>query len=112
MTDKQIKAARRKLPLHFQDMTPEQRREDEELWCRDMINSCLTYGEARYNFYDPNTGEFGKYAQEYIDTLGEDTIIRLFNEQSADFKKAIVKRNVSTDSEGVTYHAVIWEDEQ
>lgn len=112
MTDKQIEASKKQLPLHFKDMTVEQRREYEELSCREMINSCLVYGEARYNFYDPNTGEFGIYAQNYIKSLGEDTVVKLFNEQSADFAKAIVKKNVHQDSEGVTYNSVIWEDEQ
>lgn len=55
MTDKQIEASKKQLPFHFKDMTVEQRREYEELSCRAMINCCLVYGEARYNFYDPNT---------------------------------------------------------
>lgn len=62
--------------------------------------------------YMPETGEFGMYAQRHIKKLGIDTVIRLYNEQCEDFAKAIVKKNVHQDSEGVTYNSVIWADEQ
>ena len=112
MTDRQIEVAKKRLPNYFKDMTPDQRREYEELYCRSMINSCLIYGEARYNFYDPKTGEFGKYAKDYVKTLGEETVIRLYNEQCEDFSKAVVRRGVHIDGEGVSYNSCIWADEQ
>lgn len=111
MTDKQIKAARAILPHNLADMTEEQYRVYNELQCREMINSCLVYGQA-YCFYDVKTGKLGCYADHYLRTLDASTIKRLFNEQSADFAKAIVKKNVHQDSEGVTYNSVIWADEQ
>lgn len=112
MTERQIEAAQKKLPQYFKDMTAAQRREYEELACRRMINCCLVYGEASYNFYDPKTGEFGRYATDYVKTLGETRVIRLYNEQCEDFSKAIVKRGVYTDGEGVSYNSCVWADEQ
>lgn len=110
MTDKQIKQAYATIP-QYPERNEEQQKLYDELSCRDMINSCLVYGES-YNFYKPETGEFGMYAQRHIKTLGINTVIRLYNEQCEDFAKAIVKKNVHQDSEGVTYNSVIWEDEQ
>ncbi len=112
MTHKQIEAAKAALPHFMRKITPEQYREHKKLWCREMINSCLVYGEARYSFYDPETGRFGQYARDYVKELGEETVIRIYNEQVQDFSKAIVKHCVGTDGEGVTYNACIWADEQ
>lgn len=38
-------------------------------------------------------------------------MLELFNEQKADFDKAIVFHNVYKDSEGCTYNSIKWEDE-
>ena len=111
MTDKQIEQAKNRLP-GYKNRTDAQRREFEELACREMINCCFVYGEERYNFYDPATGKFGKYAQDYVNSLGAATVIRLYEEQQADFAKAIVKRGVYTDCEGCSYNSIIWADEQ
>lgn len=112
MTVKQIEAAKRSLPGFWEPKTTKQRRLQEELSCRSLINSSLIYGTARYDFYDPATGEFGCNAKDYVKSLKEETVIRLYNEQAGDFSKAIVKHDVHTDNEGVTYNACIWEDEQ
>ncbi len=112
MTYKQIEAAKKLLPIWRKDMTPQQYVESIELACREMLNSCLVYGEAKYSFYNPQTGEFGPYAQDYVKELGEETVIRLYNEQAEDFSKAIVIRDVYTDSEDVSYNNCIWADEQ
>ena len=112
MTDKQIEklgdSLRGKM---FKDMTKEERTLYDELSCRGMINSCLIYGTARYNFYDPATGIFAYYAHDHIERLGKDEVIRLYNEQVEDFKKAVVIRNVYTDSEGCTYNSCKWADD-
>lgn len=112
MTRKQIEAAKKQLPSYFNDMTAAQRRQYEELNCRNMINSCLIYGSVNYDFYNPKTGKFGQYATSYVKTLGEKTVIRLYNEQCEDFSKAIVVFGVYTDSEECTYNSCIWADEQ
>lgn len=100
------------LPGIMEPMTRQQRRQHKELSCRDMINSCLVHGTAGYDFYNPTTGEFGRYAEDHVKSLGKETVIRLFNEQSEDFSKATVKHDVYTDGEGVTYNSCVWEDEQ
>lgn len=110
MTDKQIQQAQRTIPP-YSERNEEQQRLYDELSCREMINCCLVYGES-YNFYTPETGKFGIYAHRHVKTLGADTVIKLYNEQCKDFAKAIVKKNVGTDSEGVSYNSVIWADEQ
>lgn len=112
MTEKEIEIAEKALPSYFEDMTPEQCRQYEELSCRNMINSCLIYGSAHYHFYDPITQQFGHYAMDYVKSLGKKTVVRLYNEQVEDFSKAIVETDVYTDSEGVSYNSCIWEDEQ
>jgi hypothetical protein len=112
MTGKQIEAAKKLLPSPLMKMTSRQRRLREELDCRDMINSCLIYGSAGYDFYNPHTGVFGQYAEDYVKTLGKDSVIRLFNEQHCDFSKAVVRYSVYTDREGCTYNSCKWEDEQ
>ena len=88
MTGKQIEAAKKSLP-RFNNRTPQDNRIDDELSCREMINSCLIYGNPTA-FYDENTGEFREYARRYVNDLGEETVKRLWNEQLADFAKATV----------------------
>ena len=106
MTKKEIEARLPDLTSKFlaKTITPEEFIEYEELNCREMINSCLCYGEM-YNFY-------GHYDKHYIKTLGEERVKELIAEQTEDFKKATVIRDVHTDSEGVSYNRVVWADEQ
>lgn len=108
MTEKQIEAVKKTFS-YDKSMTPAQWRQDEELSCRSMINSCLTYG---YSFYNPKTRQFGYYAREYVRRLGEKTVIKLYKEQVKDFSKAIVQRGVYVDCEGCVYNSCIWGDEQ
>ena len=109
MTDKQIKQAREQLPkitqIPWSSWTDEQKRLDRELSCRDMINSILCYDGKEEILKD-------WYLRKYIDELGIETVQRLCDEQVADFENAIIKRNVFTDSEGVSYNSVIWADER
>lgn len=96
----------------MQEHTPQQSRLRKELDCREMINCCLIYGSARYNFYDPATKRFGQYAERYVKQLGEKAVARLYNEQAEDFAKAIVHHGIFTDEEGCTYNSCTWADEQ
>ena len=109
MTGKQIDQARRQLPnrikIAWASWTDEQKRIDRELSCRSMINSILCY-DGKENIIN------NWYLQQYTDELGLDTVERLCNEQIADFEKATVKRNVYTDSDGISYNSIIWADEQ
>ena len=112
MTRKQIEAAKKALPGFWEPKTAMQHRQEKELSCREMINSCLVYGSANYGFYNPATGEFGRYSENYVKSLGKETVIRLYNEQASDFSRAVVKHGVYTDGEGCSYNTCIWEDEQ
>ena len=114
MTDKQIEAAKRTLPnwneIPYKEWTAEQKNLDNELSCREMINSCLCYG-MMYAFYEESTGEWGRYAANYREDLSDERVIELIAEQRADFEKATVKRNVGTDGEGLSYNSIKWADD-
>jgi hypothetical protein len=109
MTDKQIQAAKAALPKWISGKktiyTPEQKQLNKELWCREMINSILCYHGERDIMKN-------RYLQDYIKELGLETVQRLCDEQIADFRQAIVMRNVFTDSEGLSYSAIVWADER
>ena len=106
MTRKQIKKIRKEIPRFENgipcELTPEQKQLHRELDCREMINSCLCYGSS---FFE------SRYSDPYIQELGRERVLELFNEQKADFDKAIVLHNVYEDSEGVSYNSIKWEDE-
>lgn len=106
MTGKQIKKIRKEIP-RFENgipckLTTEQKRLHRELDCREMINSCLCYGS---NFLKSH------YSDPYIQELGRERVLELYNEQKTDFDKATVFRNVYKDSEGCSYNSIKWEDE-
>ncbi len=106
MTGKEIKKIRKEIPLFENgipcELTPEQKRLHRELKCRDMINSCLCYGSS---FLE------SRYSEPYIQELGEERVLELYNEQKTDFDRAIVFHNVHEDSGGCTYNSIKWEDE-
>ena len=77
---------------------------EEELWCREMINSCLIYWRSRDYFFE-------KYGWKYIEKLGIRRVNKIFKEQEEDIKKSMVKCSVYEDSEGVTYNSIKWWDE-
>lgn len=84
-------------------LTPEEKKLMSELNCREMINSCLIYGEM--SSFDT------RYGVQYRVELGERRVSELVYEQEQDFKKAVVRRNVHTDSEGCSYNSIVWADE-
>lgn len=106
MTGKQIEKIKNEIP-RFKNgvpckLTPEQKLLHRELDCREMINSCLIYGS---NFLGT------RYSEPYIEELGKERVLELYNEQKSDFDKAIVFHNVYKDSEGCIYNSIKWEDE-
>jgi hypothetical protein len=109
MTDKQIQQAKATLPQWKNGkapiLTPEQNQLRRELQCRDMINSILCY-KGKEGIMN------NEYIADYIDDLGCDIVKRLCDEQITDFEKAIVKKNVHTDSEGISYNSIIWADDK
>lgn len=115
MTQREIDAAKKTLPSRFEykNWTEEQKKLDEELSCREMVNSCLCYGSIK-DFWEECPWRWGdkSYAASHIRKLGMERVKEIVKEQEADFAKAIVRRNVFTDSEGVTYNSILWADEQ
>ena len=106
MTGKEIENLKNKNP-RFKDgipckLTKEQKQLHKELYCREMINSCLCYGQDFLN---------SEYKDSYIEELGKERVIELYNEQKEDFSKAKVLYNVHEDSEGCSYNSIIWADE-
>lgn len=90
MTQKQIDQVRKELRKKtYKDWTEAEKRIDRELYCREMINSCLIYGSANYNFYNKESEQFVCYAIDYVRELGEKRVKELFEEQCADFAKRL-----------------------
>lgn len=113
MTQKQIDAAKKALPspVDYKNWTDEQKRLAEELSCREMINSCLTYGSID-DFWEEYEWRFGdkSYATPFVRILGIERVKEIVIEQEKDFSKAKIIHNVYTDSEGVSYNSVLWCD--
>lgn len=110
MTSIQINEAKKTLPplSQWQNWTKEQKRLYEDLSCRQMIISCIIYGES--GFYDKETDTFsGRYAEDYLKTLGEKTVRRLWNEQKETMSKAVIHYGAQTDAEGCVYATVTWQ---
>lgn len=85
----------------------------EEMSLRDMIMSCLTYGNDIFTTKNINSVSkyYNKpYAEEYIDILGYDRVMEIYNDQKNYFDtKCRVEKNVYTDYEGITYNSLIEE---
>lgn len=115
MTQKQLDAYETTI-YHLKQSGVDVAREEREIACRRMINSCLCYGTGFFEKFRhwtyPDGYAFKSYADSYIRDLGEETVYKLYDEQKADFAKATVNKNVCTDSEGVSYNSIIWEDER
>ena len=86
----------------------------EEMSLRNTIMSCLTYGNDIFTSVCINAcSEYyhKPYAEEYIDILGYDRVMEIYNDQKEYFDtKCKVARNVYTDSEGLTYNSLIEEE--
>ena len=104
MTQKQLKtaeAALRKAGASFEDYT--------ELLCIDMMHSILVYD------YRPSNEEFpfpynNRFLSEYIQKLGIDRTIQLWEEQIPDYRKAEVGFG-GYDGEGCSYNYCKWADD-
>ena len=86
----------------------------EEMSLREMIMSCLTYGEDIFTSVCINACSkyyHRPYAEEYIDILGYDRVMEIYNDQKEYFDtKCRVEKNVYTDCEGITYNSLIEEE--
>lgn len=87
---------------------------ETELSCISMINSILCYSCEGYKdakmVVEHEENSYHNYLEKYIKVLGRERVIDLIQDQinSIDY----VKRNVHTDSEGVSYNSIVWADEQ
>ena len=118
MTDKQIEKLRDSLRgKMFKDMSKEEYILYHELSWRSFVNSCLIY-DQEYHIVDkegnlaikPNDYVYSRY-NLYIKPIGEERAMELYREQKKAFARAKVIKNVATDSEGVSYNSVKWEDD-
>lgn len=113
MSTKEIDRIKSELNM-FQDKTEEQKQLYQEMCLRSMIMSCLIYGEDIFTSVCINAcSEYyhRPYADEYIDKLGYDRVMEIYNNQKEYFDtKCIVHKNVYTDSEGVTYNSLVEEE--
>lgn len=119
MTQKEIDRARATLPRRFEykDWTEEQKCIDNELSCRDMVNSCLVYHGENFGwkcFWEEDEWRWGdkSYAAPFVRALGRARVEEIFKEQIEDFRRATVHTSVYTDSDGITYNSIEWADER
>lgn len=114
MSTKEIEEIKRGFPTDYKEWTEEEKQLDKELSLRSMIMSCLIYGEDIFTAVCINMcSEYYQrpYADEYIDILGKERVMEIYNEQKEYFDtKCKVNKNVYTDSEGVTYNSLIEEE--
>lgn len=89
--------------------TRSQKRELEELSCREMINSSLVYNG--YILLSQRKGySYKMYIMPYEKRVGKARLNILIDEQIEDFKKAEVGY-AGCDSEGCSYNYCKWADE-
>ena len=84
----------------------------KKLSCVSMINSVLAYdwhGDTAEDVMIYEENSWFNYLAEYVELFGRANVVALIQEQINDIK--CVKRNIYTDSEGVSYNAIIWIDD-
>jgi len=87
---------------------------EEELSCREMINSILIYGGS----CEKDTYQYTKYLKPYTEKgtwhkglISEQRLNEIISEQKTDFAKAEVGF-AGYDGEGVSYNYCRWADER
>jgi hypothetical protein len=84
-----------------------------ELSCISMINSILAYnwfGESAEEImqHEENPHKYKNYLGEYVVLFGRAKVVSLIQEQMDSIKS--IKRNVHTDSEGLSYNSIVWNE--
>lgn len=116
MNSKEIKEIRNLMfdNKEWKNINSSARKLYEEMSLREMIMSCLIYGEDIFTSVCINACSkyyHRPYAEEYIDILGYDRVMEIYNDQKEYFDtKCKVEKNVYTDYEGVTYNSLIEEE--
>lgn len=115
MTDNEMKIIKKQLPFRTQipwsKWTEEQKRLDRELSCIDMINSILTYnwsGEDAEWIMQHEEKAYHNYLAGYVEMFGRKKVVELIQGQINSIKE--IKRNVHTDSEGLSYNSIVWNE--
>lgn len=87
---------------------------EEELSCISMINSILAYnwtigckGAEAVMQHEEN--RYHNYLADYVKLLGRKKVVELIQGQIDSIDS--INHNVGTDSEGVTYNAIVWKGE-
>ena len=126
MTRKEIEATRELLNLRYygnnphlpeyqlREWLPEDEVLEEELSCREMINSIMIYGgDCSEDSY-----QYKKYLISYVEgnpwhkgLITKERLAQLIEEQREDIKKAQIGF-AGCDSEGCSYNYCRWADEQ
>ena len=92
---------------YWKNATKDEVINDNIIACYEMVISCLIYKVER--FY--KDGKLQRYGNFFVEQCGlsEDMVINIFLTEKKFFEEnAKVIENTSTDSEGVTYHSVLW----
>lgn len=116
MNSKEIKEIRNLMfdNKEWKNINSSARKLYEEMSLREMIMSCLIYGDDIFTSVCINACSkyyHRPYAEQYIDILGYDRVMEIYNDQKEYFDtKCKVEKNVYTDYEGVTYNSLIEEE--
>ena len=124
MTDKQLEQENRNLrdemnsqgfgwingnyikpPVEYQMM-------QKRLSCISMINSILAYdwfGQSAEEIMDHEERAYHNYLADYVKLFGRANVVALIQAQMNGIKS--IKRNIYTDSEGLSYNAIVWVDD-
>lgn len=84
---------------------------EEELSCIGMINSILSYGGLGLDAETVMKNQeesYHNYLAQYVNILGRKKVIELIQGQINSIKE--IKRNVHTDSEGLSYNSIVWNE--
>lgn len=82
--------------------TPEELQRASELGCIDMIHSILAYED------NPTIDSIlnNRYMRNFINELGREKVTDIARVELEHFKRATVERDVTRDSEGITYNRI------
>ena len=79
------------------------KRTDNEVYLKNMIISCFTYGSAEVNSH-----YYNQYISQYEEKLGTKLFKEVYEEQIAFLENNCkIERGVYTDGEGCTYNSLI-----
>ena len=84
---------------------------EEELSCIGMINSILAYrwfGDDAETVMQREEKAYHNYLGQYVALLGRKKVVELIQEQIDSIKE--IKRNIHTDSEGLSYNSIVWNE--